>query len=109
MDASSSSRPFPSPHIAFNAGLQVASEKISIIPARQKNSDIEEQACDGNLFAWIVVYINSTSTYPSDRISSCSCSFGSIELTVEVTAVFVFFEEFFLPGILQGNPRNSDW
>ena len=97
MDASSSSRPFPSPHIALNAGLQVASEKISIIhvPARQKNLDIEEQACDGNLFALIMVYINSTSTYPSDRISACSCSFASIELTIEVTAVFLFFKEFF--------------
>ena len=46
-----SSKPFSSPHIALYAGLQVASEKISIIPARQKNSDIEQQACDGNLFA----------------------------------------------------------
>ena len=34
------------------------------------------------------------------------CSFGSIDVepTVEATAVFVFFKEFFLPCILQGNP-----
>ena len=63
----------------------------------RKNSDIELQACDGNLFAWIMVYklINSPSTYPSDRISACSCSFGSMGLTVEATAVFFSFEEFF--------------
>ena len=41
MDVSSSLRPFPSPHIVLNAGLQVASEKISIKTAKQKNSDIE--------------------------------------------------------------------
>ena len=35
------------------------------------------------------------------------CSFGSIDVepTVEATAVFLFLEEFFLPCILQGNPR----
>ena len=35
------------------------------------------------------------------------CSFRSIDVepTVEATAVFLFFEEFFLPCILQGNPR----
>ena len=74
----------------------------------RKNSDIELQACDGNLFAWIMVYklINSPSTYPSDRISACSCSFGSMGLTVGAAAVFFSFEEFFLPGIgeiLTGN------
>ena len=59
MDVSSSLRPFPSLHIALNAGLQVASEKISIKTAKQKNSDIELQAYAGNLFAWIImVYIN---------------------------------------------------
>ena len=58
MDVSSSLRPFPSPHIAHNAGLKVASEKISIKTAKQKNSDIELQAYAGNLFAWIImVYI----------------------------------------------------
>ena len=100
IDISSSLRPFPSPHIALNADLQVASENISIKPAKQKNSDIELQACDGNLFAWIMLYINSPSTYPSDRIPAYSCSFGSdsIGLTVEATAVFLFFEEFFLTG-----------
>ena len=34
MDVSSSSGPFPSPHIALDAGLQVAGEKISVIPAK---------------------------------------------------------------------------
>ena len=102
MDVSSSSRSFPSLHIVLNAGLHVASEKMSK-PAKQENSDIELQACDGNS-------VNGTSTYPSDRISACSCSFGSIDVkpTLKATAVFLFFEEFFLPGILQGNPRNSD-
>ena len=58
MDVSSSLRPFPSPHIALNAGLQVVSEKISIKTAKQKNSDIELQAYAANLFAWIImVYI----------------------------------------------------
>ena len=58
MDVSSSLRPFPSPHVALNAGLQVASEKISIKTAKQKNSDIELQVYAGNLFAWIImVYI----------------------------------------------------
>ena len=58
MDVLSSLRPFPWPHIALNAGLQVASEKISIKTAKQKNSDIELQAYAGNLFAWIImVYI----------------------------------------------------
>ena len=58
MDVLSSLRPFPSPNIALNAGLQVASEKISIKTAKQKNSDIELQAYAGNLFAWIImVYI----------------------------------------------------
>ena len=66
---------------------------------KAENSDIELQACDGNLFAWIIVYINSPSTYPSDHISACSCSYGSMGLTVEAIAVFFFFEEFFLPGI----------
>ena len=104
MDVSSSSRPFPLPHISLNAGLQVASKEIFIKPGKQKDSDIELQACDGYLFAWIMIYLNSTSTYPSDRISACSCSFGSMEPTVEATAVFLFLEEFFLPGIVQGNP-----
>ena len=58
MDVSSPLRPFPSPHIALNAGLQVASENISIKTGKQKNSDIELQANAGNLFAWIImVYI----------------------------------------------------
>ena len=55
MDVSSSLRPFPSPHIVLNAGLQVASEKISIKTAKQKNSDIELQAYAGNLFSWIIM------------------------------------------------------
>ena len=54
MYVSSSLKPFPSPHIALNAGLQVASEKISIKTAKQKNSDIELQVYAGNLFAWII-------------------------------------------------------
>ena len=54
IDISSSLRPFPSPHIALNAGLQVAGENISIKPAKQKNSEIELQACGGNLVAWII-------------------------------------------------------
>ena len=58
MDVSSSLRPFPLPHIVLNAGLQVASEKISIKTAKQKNSDIELQVSTGNLLAWIImVYI----------------------------------------------------
>ena len=58
MDVSSSLRPFPLPHVVLNAGLQVASEKISIKTAKQKNSDIELQAYASNLFAWIImVYI----------------------------------------------------
>ena len=57
MEISCSSMPFPSPHISLNTGLQVASEKITIIPAKQKNSNIELQAFDGNLFAWIIIYI----------------------------------------------------
>ena len=40
MDVSSSSGPFPSPHIALDAGLQVAGEKISVIPAKQNWSQI---------------------------------------------------------------------
>ena len=55
MDVSSSLRPFPWLHIALDAGLQVASEKISIKTAKQKNSDIELQAYTGNLFAWIIM------------------------------------------------------
>ena len=58
MDVSSSLRPFPSPHVALNAGLQVASEKISVKTAKQKNSDIELQAYAGNLFAWIIMVYN---------------------------------------------------
>ena len=110
MDVSSSSRPFPLPHSSLNAGLQVASKEISIKPAKQKDSDIELQVCDSYLFTWIMndIYINSTSTYPSDHISACSCSFGSMEPTVEPTAVFLFLEEFFLPGIVQGNPTKFD-
>ena len=58
MDVLSSLKPFPSPHIALNAGFQVASEKISIKTAKKKNSDTELQAYAGNLFAWIImVYI----------------------------------------------------
>ena len=105
MDVSSSLRPFPSPHIALNAGLQVASEKISIKTAKQQNSDIELQAYAGNLFACIL----STSTYPRGRIRGCSFGSVDVEPTVEATAAFLLFEEVFLPGILQGNPRNSDW
>ena len=55
MDVSSSLRPFPPPHIALNAGLRIASEKISIKTTKQKNSDIGLQAYAGNLFAWIIM------------------------------------------------------
>ena len=109
MDVSSSLRPFPSPHIALNAGLQVASEKISIKTAKQKNSDIELQAYAGNLFAWIIMVYIKYFNVPRGRIRGCS--FGSVDVrpTFEATAVFLLFEVVFLPGILQGNPRNSDW
>ena len=110
IDISSSLRPFPSPHIALNAGLQVAGENISIKPAKQKNSDIELQACDGNLFAWIMVYINSPSTYPSDRIFACNCSFGSMSSPSRPLQFFFSSKNFFCPAfreeireILTGN------
>ena len=72
MDVSSSLRPFPSPHVALNAGLQVASEKISIKTAKKKNSDVELQAYAGNLFAWIImVYIIKYFNVPQRPHTQC--------------------------------------
>ena len=71
IDISSSLRPFPSPHFRSTLASRL---RVKISPSnlqsRKTQSDIELQACDGNLHAWIMVYINSPSTYPSDRISA---------------------------------------